>query len=451
MPELTEMSAAQKSMMHDAMSDKAAMGMAMMSLPKPELLEYLFTAGGVDATRDGPGPAIVLPLNDTTTLTARRISVVIRGDHYEWHGIVEGTNDPVTLLWWPSGRLTGTVKSGDTLFSLHSMGGGMQGVLHLAPKMLPPEHAPMDDGMKIKMNMTEDPLVTSGDAGMLMHSRTEGASSGPNAVPGEEKLENLQDRAPTADLQPGSKGALAMTDWRDMAQHVRAGRATKSKRADDEVITLIVAYTKAAAGHYTDIASDLIDLAVAEANQSFANSGITNVRVEVVKTYQTDYVEEGTHFDHVFKFAEKGDGVMDEIHGLRDKAHADVSVLVVDDANGCGLSAGVAPPAQRAFIVVHHACAALSYSLAHEIGHIIGARHDAGLDKTTVPFAYGHGYVNGTKWRTMMSYEQSCDGCPRLPIWSNPRLSVMGEVAGGPIADNARVITEGAKRVAAFK
>ena len=63
--------------------------------------------------------------------------------------------------------------------------------------------------------------------------------------------------------------------------------------------------------------------------------------------------------------------------------------------------------------MVHHECAAASYSLAHEIGHLIGARHDLNLDKNLKPFPYGHGYVNGTKWRDIMSYKESCGGCPR--------------------------------------
>jgi hypothetical protein len=105
----------------------------------------------------------------------------------------------------------------------------------------------------------------------------------------------------------------------------------------------------------------------------------------------------------------------------------------------------------EAFAVVHHECAASSYSLAHEIGHIIGARHDLSLDKTMDPFPYGHGYVNGMKWRDIMSYKASCNGCPRLPIWSNPRVLVKDEVAGTPDLDNARVIVEQAARVAAFR
>jgi hypothetical protein len=106
---------------------------------------------------------------------------------------------------------------------------------------------------------------------------------------------------------------------------------------------------------------------------------------------------------------------------------------------------------EEAFAVVHHECAATTYSLAHEIGHIIGARHDLKFDQTMTPFAYGHGYVNGSKWRDIMSYKQSCNNCPRLPIWSSPMVRVKGEPAGSPELDNARVIAEQASRVAAFR
>ena len=169
-------------------------------------------------------------------------------------------------------------------------------------------------------------------------------------------------------------------------------------------------------------------------------SNLGHVKLRLVHAYQTDYVEEGAHFDHVWRFADKGDGYMEEIHGLRDKYRADVAVLIVDDPKGCGLATRVFADADEAFAVVHHECAAATYSVAHEIGHIIGARHDLNLDKIMTPFPYGHGYVNGTKWRDIMSYKESCGGCPRLPVWSSPKVMVKGEPAGTPDLDNARVI-----------
>jgi len=217
------------------------------------------------------------------------------------------------------------------------------------------------------------------------------------------------------------------------------------------VIDVIVAYTRKAASNYSDVKRELVDLSIEEANESFRQSGIGQVKLRLVHAYQTDYVEEGAHFDHVWRFADKGDGYMDEIHPLRDKYRADVAVLIVDDPHGCGLATRVFAEADEAFAVVHHDCAAMTYSVAHEIGHLIGARHEPAIDKMTTPFPYGHGFVNGSKWRDIMSYRESCGGCPRLPVWSSPVLRVRGEPAGTPEQDNARVIAEQAARVAAFR
>ena len=214
---------------------------------------------------------------------------------------------------------------------------------------------------------------------------------------------------------------------------------------------MIVAYTKKAASYYADVRRELVDLAVEEGNESFRASGISNVKLRLVHAYETDYVEEGAHFDHVWRFADKGDGYMEEIHGLRNKYKADVAILVVDDAKGCGLATRVHADADEAFAVVHHECAASTYSLAHEIGHIIGARHELAMDKVMAPFPYGHGYVNGSKWRDIMSYKDSCGGCPRIPVWSSPKVLIKGEPAGTPELDNARVIAEEAGRVANFR
>jgi peptidyl-Asp metalloendopeptidase len=214
---------------------------------------------------------------------------------------------------------------------------------------------------------------------------------------------------------------------------------------------VIVAYTKKAASNYSDVGRELVEFAIEQANQSFRNSNLGYVKLKLVHAYQTDYVEEGEYFDHLWRFADKGDGYMDEIHGLRDKYAADVAVLIVDDPKGCGLSTRVFADADDAFSVVDHGCAVLSYSVAHEIGHLIGARHDLTTDTTMTPFPYGHGYVNGTKWRDVMSYKESCGGCPRLPIWSSPKLMIRGEPAGTANEDNARVIAEQAARVANFR
>ena len=135
---------------------------------------------------------------------------------------------------------------------------------------------------------------------------------------------------------------------------------------------------------------------------------------------------------------------------LRNEKKADIVGLVVDDASGCGLSTRVAPDAEDAYFVVHHSCAAITISIAHEVGHILGARHDRAIDANDMPFAYGHGHVNG-KWRDIMSYRQSCDGCLRIPFWSNPRVIYQVDPTGTATEDNARVILEQAERVSKFR
>jgi hypothetical protein len=381
----------------------------MMDLPKPSVMEYMLTKG-MNEPGEGTPATLLIPLNMKDTVTAHRTGITKTADGYIWRGIIDNSGEPVTLLWWPDGRVSGTVTHAGRMYVIKSLGGGMHGMLELAPNKMPPDHAPAPKAMMRKMKMKEDPLVHQGEASMMLPP-----SSPERAAP--KPLQKME-------AQPGAP--------------------------KEAVITLIVAYTKKAASHYDDIVKDLIDVAVAETNQSFRDSGIDNVTVKLVHTYQTDYAENGSHFDHVYRFRNKGDGYMDEVHELRAKYGADVAALVVDDPKGCGLSIRVGADATDAFTALDQQCMATMYSLAHEIGHLIGARHDRALDDEDRPFAYGHGFVNGNMWRTIMSYGDSCGNCPRRPVWSSPDVKVDGVPAGDAATDNAEVIREEAARVANF-
>jgi peptidyl-Asp metalloendopeptidase len=164
-----------------------------------------------------------------------------------------------------------------------------------------------------------------------------------------------------------------------------------------------------------------------------------------------DYDETGSQqFDHLYRMVD-GVGAFKDIHRLRNEQRADIVGLMVEDPSGCGLSARVGADEEEAYFVVHHSCAALTNSVAHAIGHLLGARHDRITDVHNSPFPYGHGYINGSKWRDIMSYAQGCGGCPRIPFWSNPRVMYRGEPTGTLAEDNARVILEQAERVSKFR
>ena len=196
--------------------------------------------------------------------------------------------------------------------------------------------------------------------------------------------------------------------------------------------------------------ADAIELAIEQANESFRNSALGNISLRLVHTQVVDYDEkDAEHFTHLYRMVD-GEGPFKDLRQLRNEKRADLVGLIVDDPTGCGLSTRVAADAEEAYFIVHHSCAAITISIAHEVGHILGARHDRRIDPNNTPFAYGHGYVT-TKWRDIMSYQEGCNGCPRIPFWSNPRVLYKGEPTGTLTEDNARVILEQAERVSNFR
>ena len=424
----------QKAMMDLAKAGKATMGVRLVSAPPPAALEHALTR---DAN-DPAGAKLTVALDDNTTVTIKRTSVDIKRNMCVWRGTVEETGSLVTLMWWPGGKMTGTLQKEGRIHAIRHLGGRIYAIVEMSEERMPQEHAPMPARMRANdPNLSDESLTKQGDASVLRALTAGMRPPGQRSPAADQKAQQLAAVPPPKAAPAKDKGERPV---------VKSGPPSK-----DVVIDVIVAYTKKAASHYADIKRELIGLAIEEGNEAFRQSNLGNIKLRLVHAYQTGYVEKGTHFDHVWRFADKGDGTMEEIHGLRDKYRADVAVLIVDDANGCGLSTRVYADANEAFAVVHHECAAATYSLAHEVGHLIGARHDPSMDTSTMPFPYGKGYVNGTKWRDIMSYKETCGGCPRLPVWSSPNVTVKGEPAGTPEQDNARVILEQAARVAGFR
>jgi Metallo-peptidase family M12 len=413
----------QKSLLDLVKRSKATADVKIMAGPSPSTLEYALTKDA-KAPAGSQAPKLTVALSDQTVLTVARTSLDLKRNVCIWRGEVEQTGGLVTLMWWPNGNMAGTVQDQGKIYSIRHLGGQFYAVAELNTERMPQEHAALPSSLRASdPTLRDDPLVQQGDASLLRRLVTAMRPPQASAVPAQQAPRK---RAAAAPIKPG----------------------TKSK---DVVIDVIVAYTRKAASNYGDVKRELVDLAIEEGNHSLRMSNLGHIKLRLVHAYQTSYVEDGEHFQHLWRFADRGDRYMDEIHALRDKYRADVGVLIVDDPAGCGLSTRVYADAEDAYSVVHHECAAASYSLAHEIGHLIGARHELALDKNMAPFPYGHGFVNGSKWRDIMSYKGSCGGCPRLPVWSSPNLRVKGDPAGTPDLDNARVVAEQAARVAAFR
>ena len=187
-------------------------------------------------------------------------------------------------------------------------------------------------------------------------------------------------------------------------------------------------YTARAAKHYIRDPSDLLALAIEETNQTLKNSGLGNINLRLVHSQLIDYdASEDDHFTHLYTMVD-GLGPFKDVMRLRKRA--DIVGLIIHNPTGCGLSTRIGPDSDQAFFIVHHACAAVSMSIAHEIEHILGARHDRFVDDNDSPHAFGHGYVNGRKWRDLMSYKQGCGGCARIPYGPIPRSCTMASRPG---------------------
>ncbi|HEX2642846.1 MAG TPA: M12 family metallo-peptidase [Thermoanaerobaculia bacterium] len=229
---------------------------------------------------------------------------------------------------------------------------------------------------------------------------------------------------------------------------------TQAGAKANTAIRVQVNYTPQVAALVANI-NGLIDLAVAETNQGYVNSGVAIDSV-LASSAQTSYTESGNFSTDLARYRTTNDGFMDEIHGTRDSSTADVNVLLINNASACGLASSIGSTAATAFVAVYWDCATGYYSFAHEIGHLQSARHDPKNDPTTTPYAWGHGFQytanKRNPWRTIMAYDCSGTGCPRLNYWSNPNKLYNGVAMGTATKnDNARVLNATAAAVASFR
>ena len=248
---------------------------------------------------------------------------------------------------------------------------------------------------------------------------------------------------------PGfEKGGRRQNDRRPQLEDRPAGSADSPVGID-----LLVAYTPSAKASVTDIDAT-IQLAVAEANQSYVNSGV-NIKLNVVDSFQHSYTEAGKTFDTIL------DDFMSntDVKNRRNTSGADLSALIINQSDYCGMADAILASAESAFAVVHYSCATGYFSFAHELGHLMGARHDPNTDSTNTPFPYGHGYQHPSssanqRFRTIMGYactsSNTCD--PRVQFWSNPNVNFNGIAMGTATThDNHRVLNETAGTMAGFR
>ena len=196
-------------------------------------------------------------------------------------------------------------------------------------------------------------------------------------------------------------------------------------------------------------------------NESFSNSKV-NAHLEIAYIGHTTFNESSHTWSNVLKyFYKNGDGYMDEVHTLRNKYKADVCVLLVNKTDYCGEAKEIKADASTAFCLIWPSDDFCNwrFSAIHEIGHLIGCRHNRSADNSNSPYKYGHGYMycnettSSASWCTIMSYESTCSAnSKRILYWSNPDTTYNGIATGTTTYENnARVWNERAGTVSAFR
>ena len=222
------------------------------------------------------------------------------------------------------------------------------------------------------------------------------------------------------------------------------------------VIDLLVAYTPATAtaNGGTSGVNALAAAAVATTNLAYQNSLIT-ITLRLVGTTQVAYTESHALATDLFRLASTSDGIMDSIFASRTSVKADlVSLMVTGASDAAGVAYLWTPGnvnfASVSFSVVVDIYADANLTLAHELGHNMGANH-AAPEASGGAYSYSLGWrftgSNGIQYRTVMAYAPGI----RVPYFSNPSVSYLGAPTGTSTANNALTLMNSRTTVAAFQ
>lgn len=209
-------------------------------------------------------------------------------------------------------------------------------------------------------------------------------------------------------------------------------------------ITVLFAYESAVEDSVGDVGK-LVDQAVRETNVVYRESRIP-IRLRSVHFMEAPY-EAADRLVVLERLLDPADGHLDAIHAARDSAEADVVVLISPERSATINASTMATPETAFAIVWWGGLGVPFYAMAHEIGHLQGARHEVLRDPSDEPFPYGHGY-RGDEYRTIMA------GGPATlaPRFSGPDQVYDGVTLGdSTTADVARVLRETAVYVSNFR
>lgn len=233
--------------------------------------------------------------------------------------------------------------------------------------------------------------------------------------------------------------------------------AVKAAATANSIVDVQVVYTPAAANNLGGVSGLLSEVSreVNDANAGYTNSGISQ-QINLLPSKPINFTESG-NIQTDWKQLSAGTGVLSSVRELRDEVGADLVIMFgwgYNPSQGCGLATQNDTQSldQVYGIVDAYQGCANNFTLAHELGHLMGTHHDRAHDSIAPPpgINYPYGRLNPAQgWHTIMSYAQD-PGCPNgycLPIdyFASPNVLYNGVPTG--IADTAANAADDTRRL----
>lgn len=430
------------------------------------MAERLFTVGPADWAglrgSDGPETQILMPLPNRESVLVQLRPVTMNDEESgSLTGTVAGHPASEVTLAYHGDALAGVVFiPGDGLFRIRYAGEGWHRITELDPEKIPEDCGP---GGALEPDLLSH--QTADHAGPVSSDDFRPTAPTPTPlVPGD----------PAVPIDSALPGAGAMTHGDPVPEStplappqpldgIPAGVAdeppSSAATAGDSPTTVdvLVVYTAAcaAANGGTSGVLALINASLTRANQALANSQVS-LTYRLAHAAQVSYTASGALGTDLGRLQSPNDGLLDDVHALREQVRADlVCLLVSGGSDYAGIaylwSSGASASANSAwgFSVVVDAYADANLTLAHEFGHNLGCGHAAG-DGGSGAFSYSYGHrftVSGTTYRTVMAYAPGT----RISHFSNPAISYLGAATGHATADNARTLSTSKSPVSTYR